>query len=244
VPTRFDVERAAESSGLPHKSRHLLLALCARMSAGTTAIPPEHSPSLQKLHRVTGISLRSVKRHLNRLEREGWLIRDRPTLQAQRAEHAVTRYTVILPAAAVPAGPVALADPLDALVIGELEKRTGTRITPEWASKVRAELLGRPGIRDPHAWIVKIIRDETNPGRWLPGPDLPNWRDRDQWLPRPEELYKWLPSKRESTPRGRRAPATTGAAGRAGSRSARARPRREPASSTRIWATTGMQCGR
>lgn len=177
MPTRFDVERALENSGLPQTARDIGFALCRRMSAGTDEIPAQHSPSLTRLARVVGVHRRTIMRHLHVLERAGWITRDRPDPHDARTQHRTTCYTVTIPSAGpasgVPSGPAEATE--IALVTDELEKRTGVIIGADWAAKIRAELLGKPGIRDPAAWIRTCIRTETNPQRWLPTSQPPHW---------------------------------------------------------------------
>ncbi len=163
VPTRFDAERELETSGLPQTARDIAFALCRRMDAGTTMIQPQHSPSLTQLARAVGVSRRTIMRHMHTLEAAGWIARTRPPV----GTHETTAYTVSLPGdrPADPAGP-----PLTelAVIITELEKRTGKTITREWAARIHRELLDRPGIRNPGGWLRKVIRAEPDPARWLP----------------------------------------------------------------------------
>lgn len=178
MPTRFDIERALEVSGLPQTARDIGFALCRRMTAGSDEIPAQFSPSLTALARAVGVHRRTIMRHLHVLARAGWITRHRPDPHDARARHQVTRYAVTIP------GPVssAAADPQVALVITELEARTGTVVPADWAAKIRAELLGRPGIRDPAAWIRKCIRDEPHPHRWLPSTQPPPWTELREQL--------------------------------------------------------------
>lgn len=181
MPTRFDVERALENSGLPQTARDIGFALCRRMTAGGTEIPAGFSPSLTTLARVIGVHRRTVMRHLRVLERAGWIIRNRPAPHDARTRHITTSYTVTIPAA--PAALDAAADLQEAaIVVDELEKRTGVIVPAEWAAKIRAEILAKPGIRNPGAFIRKVIRTEENPKRWLPTPELPPWRELREQL--------------------------------------------------------------
>lgn len=97
LPNRYDVERAVEASDLAPIGRHILLVLCGRMMQGSTLIPREHSPSLNRLAAGTGWDRRTIMRHLTELENAGWLIRHRPDPVKARTEHARTSYTVLMP---------------------------------------------------------------------------------------------------------------------------------------------------
>lgn len=97
MTTRFDVERALENSDLPSIGRHIVLVLCSRMDQGSTLIPPQFSPSLTTLARATGRDRRTIVRHLDYLERAGWVHRRRPTRHLARTRYVTTAYTVTMP---------------------------------------------------------------------------------------------------------------------------------------------------
>lgn len=65
--------------------------------ADTAAIPEQFTPSLNDLARTTGLSNSTVKRELNRLEKDGWVIRDRPDPMKARTEFARTGYRLTVP---------------------------------------------------------------------------------------------------------------------------------------------------
>jgi hypothetical protein len=90
---------AVESSDLPPVARHLMVTLCGHLTGRGmhTGRLGEASPSLSTLARITGWKPTAVKKHLAELERMGWLIRDQPPVKLQRAEKAVTKYTVRIP---------------------------------------------------------------------------------------------------------------------------------------------------
>jgi biotin operon repressor len=99
MTTRFDIERALLASDLPSKSRHICHVLCIHVDARSNMILPQHQPSLTVLATETGISRRSIMRHLNVLERRGWIVRKVPTKHDQRTKHARTYYQVGIPQA-------------------------------------------------------------------------------------------------------------------------------------------------
>lgn len=103
MPSRFEYERAVRSSDLPSLSRLLALTLATWADVRTGRIPQRLTPSLTTLEGATGMARASVRTHLNKLEAEGWLIRDRPSVAAARSEKARTQYRIRVPkGAAVP----------------------------------------------------------------------------------------------------------------------------------------------
>lgn len=88
--TRWDVERAVMASDLPANARLVALVLCAATARGTVVVPPEFSPSLDRLASRTGLGRATVARELNRLEAGGWAIR-------HRASGVRTWYTLAVP---------------------------------------------------------------------------------------------------------------------------------------------------
>lgn len=187
MPTRFDVERALENSGLPHSARDIGFALCRRMSQGSTEIPAEFSPSLTTLARVVGVHRRTIMRHLHILETGGWIIRNRPSQHEARTGHKTTHYTVTIPDAPIAAAPAADDAEEIAVVVDELEKRTKKVVSAEWAAKIRAQILDRPGIRNPAAFLRKVIRSEKEPERWLPTSQPPPIAELREQLRRQKE---------------------------------------------------------
>lgn len=81
-------------SDLPAPARHLMHALCVLSDAQTAVIPPRFTPSLTTLARLTGLNRATVARQLNRLEKEGWVVRERPDIAAARAKGERTRYAL------------------------------------------------------------------------------------------------------------------------------------------------------
>jgi hypothetical protein len=95
--SRFDIERAVLASKLPAICRHLVHVLCVKVDAQTGAILSIYQPSLGDLARETGWSRRTVIRKLAVLEKQGWIIRDRPPPELARSRHLRTRYTLLIP---------------------------------------------------------------------------------------------------------------------------------------------------
>jgi hypothetical protein len=208
MATRYDVERALESSDLPAVSVSIVLWLCTRMARGGTEIPAGLSPSLSRLAKQTKHHRRTIMRHLIVLESAGWITRSRPGIAKARSQHRTTHYTVIIPDT-IPGYPqpdelgagnpeargrkppdlgagcpkargtvpheTDQTDPLQIRAGGgpvdvakEIEKRTGKRVTPEWAAKVRDQLAGEPGVRHPARYVVHRIKTDPDPKRFLP----------------------------------------------------------------------------
>lgn len=97
MPSRFEYERAVRSSDLPSLSRLLALTLATWADVRTGRIPPRLTPSLTTLEGATGMARASVRNHLNKLEAEGWIVRDRPAVAAARTEKARTHYKIRVP---------------------------------------------------------------------------------------------------------------------------------------------------
>jgi hypothetical protein len=103
MPSRFEYERAVRSSDLPSLSRLLALTLATWADVRTGRIPPRLTPSLTTLEGATGMARASVRNHLNKLEADGWVVRERPTVAAARSEKARTHYKIRVPkGAAIP----------------------------------------------------------------------------------------------------------------------------------------------
>lgn len=97
MPSRFEYERAVRNSDLPSLSRLLALTLATWADVRTGRIPPRLTPSLTTLEGATGMARASVRNHLNKLEAEGWVVRERPSVAAARAEKARTLYKIRIP---------------------------------------------------------------------------------------------------------------------------------------------------
>ena len=95
---RWDVTRAVRTSDLPAPSRLVMLVLADVSDVGTAEIPERFTPSLNVLARETGLDKSTVRRHLDQLEAEGWVIRMRPSAHAARTEGERTRYRLCIPA--------------------------------------------------------------------------------------------------------------------------------------------------
>lgn len=94
---RYEIERAAKRAALPGPSFALVMLLCSYMRRGTADIPARYQPSLSALAAGSGYCRATVKNHLNRLERDGWLTRDRPPRWLAQTQHARTKYAVHVP---------------------------------------------------------------------------------------------------------------------------------------------------
>jgi hypothetical protein len=92
MPDRWTVERAVKASVLTPSSRLIMLVLLTTADPKTAIVPLRHTPSLTILCRDTGLDRATIQRHLNRLERAGWLRRCRPPLAESRRLHTRTGY--------------------------------------------------------------------------------------------------------------------------------------------------------
>ncbi|MFG3048106.1 hypothetical protein ACGFZR_24640 [Streptomyces sp. NPDC048241] len=101
MPSRFEYERAIRSSELPSLSRLLALTVATWADVRTGRIPDALQPSLTALEDATGMVRASVRKHLDTLEKDGWLKRDRPPVAAARSKKERTKYTIKIPRGAV-----------------------------------------------------------------------------------------------------------------------------------------------
>lgn len=92
MTSKWDINKAVRSSGLAAPSRLIMLTLSDLADAKTAEIPAEHTPSLREISEMTGLSKAGVTKHLTELESNGWIIRDRPDIEAARRDHARTGY--------------------------------------------------------------------------------------------------------------------------------------------------------
>lgn len=97
MPGRLEYERAIRRSDLPPPSRHLALTIATWADMDTGIIPDQFQPSLSTLAEATGLNRATVQRHLDRLEADGWIVRNRPDLKKAQIEHARTHYLLALP---------------------------------------------------------------------------------------------------------------------------------------------------
>ena len=95
--SRLAYERAIRRSALPSPSRHLALTLATWADIATGVIPPRFMPSLSTLEAATGLTRKTVRAHLDRLEDDGWVDRDRPT-ETEARRGARTQYRLTIPA--------------------------------------------------------------------------------------------------------------------------------------------------
>lgn len=75
-----------------------MLTLADVAEVGTAEIPEQWTPSLTVLAAETGLSKRTVQRHLDDLDEAGWIKRERPDKKAQWRGERV-RYTLLCPIA-------------------------------------------------------------------------------------------------------------------------------------------------
>jgi hypothetical protein len=202
--TRWEVERAALSSGLPWPARHLALVLLTRADAKTAAIPATYSPSLTTLLGETGMSHGALLKYLDLLEAEGWLTRRRPSMDDARAKKSRTRYALRLGHHVTVArsphdleqghhvttgqghhvtteqtdGPMSEQEREGLSLVAEtLELATGKKTSDQDARRAITLAVDGRAVRDPARYAVKVIRDDANPRRFLPTPTPPSVRE-------------------------------------------------------------------
>lgn len=96
---RFAWERALlaeDKRVIPSTARLVGLTLATKVDPDLT-IPVAYSPSLARIASDTGLGKTAVTDHLNLLEREGWVVRDRPATEGAIRSHERTRYRLTLP---------------------------------------------------------------------------------------------------------------------------------------------------
>lgn len=106
MTTRWEVTKAVRASDLPAPSRLVMFVLADVAEVGTAEIPEKFTPSLTVLSRETGLGRSTVARHLDELERDGWVERLRPDVEAARLKGERTRYRLLVPSTAVGPGVV------------------------------------------------------------------------------------------------------------------------------------------
>lgn len=92
---KWRVNNAVTRSTLPPFARLIMFVLSNRADTRTAVIPDEHTPSLSTIADESGLGLATVKRHLNILEADGWVRRERPT-DEERVRGVRTRYRLAI----------------------------------------------------------------------------------------------------------------------------------------------------
>lgn len=92
---KWRVNNAVTRSTLPPHARLVMFVLANRADTRTAVIPDDHTPSLADLADDSGLGLATVKRHLNILEADGWVVRERPT-DEERVRGVRTRYRLAI----------------------------------------------------------------------------------------------------------------------------------------------------
>lgn len=95
--SQAEIELSIVTSDLRPLQRDLLFVFALLFDDDAGGIPAELQPSLNQLRDWTGMHRASVKRHLNALEQEKRIVRDRPSRADARRYHYRTRYTVLVP---------------------------------------------------------------------------------------------------------------------------------------------------
>jgi hypothetical protein len=181
-----------------------MLVLLTTADTRTAIVPLRHTPSLTDICAGTGLDRATVQRHLNRLERAGWLRRCRPPVAEARRLHSRTGYHCqlpglgaedTLPRCAVHLGlgaertpglgaqrtsdqndltDIRSRDVLTARVIELVQEATGKTISDRDAARGIKTKLDGRRPRDAVAYLAKVIA--TDPGWWLPTPTPPAYK--------------------------------------------------------------------
>lgn len=165
MPSRFEVERAIRRSMLPAPARHVVLTLATYADASTGMVPPDYSPSLSTLAEATGLDRATVRRHLNRLEKAGWVSRFRPPAERARKEHARTAYALTIPPGLGAESP----QPGGSVPLGLGAQDTGARGTEPPNQTVKQEIPPNP----PQAGGTRCKKHKARPKAYCPDCQLP-----------------------------------------------------------------------
>lgn len=179
---RWEFERAVLASDLAPPARHILLVLAVIANWPGGVVPAKYSPSLTKLSEATGLSRRAVMNHLNAVEKtpaqDGWVLRNRPTVEKARSDKERTAYRLGVPSRARNAletrAPDALPRASDALALGQEvpwarapralyqdHSNTSFQAAAQSPEGIVAEATG--ATTEEAAAIVKRIRNERDP---------------------------------------------------------------------------------
>ena len=86
-----------EIPALPASARLVMSALLSRADAENGSIGEEHTPSLTELAELTGLDRSTIRRNLNLLEKQNWVVRHRPDPTDARSKSARTWYQLGVP---------------------------------------------------------------------------------------------------------------------------------------------------
>jgi hypothetical protein len=160
------------------------------LERGTDVVPAKYSPSITNLTEGSGWRRRTVTRHLMQLERTGWLIIHRHpgrrsgyvicpqvTRDSQPPEVGTVNPPTRDPQAPIHRDPIK--DPEIAIVIEEIQKKTGKTINASVAAGTRDFILARPRRSDTPAaratYLRQTIAQDQDPSRFLPTPQPPRF---------------------------------------------------------------------
>lgn len=108
MTSKWEINKAVRTSGLPAPSRLIILVLSDLADVDTGIVPDSRTPSLRELAEWTGLDKSTVTRHLDALDASGWVVRTRPAVEVARREHVKTTYRIGMPLGApctMPEGP-------------------------------------------------------------------------------------------------------------------------------------------
>jgi hypothetical protein len=110
------------------------LTIATWADVGSGVIPERFQPSISTIAEATGMGATTVKKHLTVLESGGWLLRDRPEIARARAEHARTRYALMVPSDPRGHGPeTTMPRSGDDHAMGQSGPRHGPEPTEAWS---------------------------------------------------------------------------------------------------------------
>lgn len=125
---RYGAERAIKVSDLPAPSRLLLYTLLTHVTNGTLRVPARYAPTFSALGEESGLARGTLSKHLNQLEDDGWLIRNRPSKARAMHGHQRTGYEITPPVH----------------LVNQFTSRTGSRDEPIEEPQVTASTGDEP----------------------------------------------------------------------------------------------------
>lgn len=97
MASKWEVNQAVKASSLPPPRRLIMLVLSDAADPKTGIIPDDRTPALREIAEWTGLDKSTVTRHLDALDDDGWVIRDRPDRETARRDRVRTRYRLDVP---------------------------------------------------------------------------------------------------------------------------------------------------
>jgi hypothetical protein len=162
VPARFRVTLAVRRSRLSAPAKLVMLILADVADVGTAEVPSHRTPSLTVLAREAGLSRSTVAKHLSDLERDGWVVRARPSTAEALGSWERTRYQLQVPASEASA---------DAELVREPDEASATPALPSAGDGLPlVRETDPPSAGDGHRDISLTDKEQITPLPSTPAP--------------------------------------------------------------------------